>query len=296
MRTTFILLLFFFLSSCVSKKKHLEQVTLLKTQYETQNNTLSIELDGARGEIDRLELQLAERKGENNALTAMQDKLQARIDRLEAEIESTSTRAMSTKESLNQNLQEKDQEITELKQLLTEINQLLGEWEKKMTEVAQVVQDSLQNFDAQLWKVETSNGNAIITLQEDLVFRSNSVSRLEATGLEALEKISEIIQRYPNTQMLIIAHTDNTPPRNRSYEDNWNYSTLRAATLARLLTKEFYVSANQITAAGKGEFAPVTSNETPEGRSQNRRIELVISPRTENMVREIRRKLERGKS
>lgn len=295
MRTTFILLLFFSLSSCIGKKKHLEQITLLKTQYETEKNTLSIELDGARGEIDRLELQLAERKGENNALTAMQDKLQARIDRLEAEIESTSNRASSTKEALNQNLQEKDQEIADLKQLLTEINQLLNEWENKMAEVAQVVQDSLRSFDTQLWKVETSNGNVIVTLQEDLVFRSNSVSRLETPGMEALEKISEIIQRYPNTQMLILAHTDNTPPRNRSYEDNWNYSTLRAAAIARLMTKEFYVSANQVTAAGKGEFAPVISNETPEGRAQNRRIELIISPRTENMARELRRKLERGK-
>jgi chemotaxis protein MotB len=291
MRTTFLLLLFFSLTSCIGKKKHLEQITLLKTQYETENNSLSLELDGARGEIDRLELQLAERKGENNALTAMQDKLQARIDRLEAEIESTSTRASSTKEALNQNLQEKDQEITELKQLLTEINQLLNEWEGKMTEVAQVAQDSLRSFDRQLWKVETSNGNAIITLQEDLLFRSNSVSRLETTGMEALEKISEIIQRYPNTQMLILAHTDNTPPRNRSYEDNWNYSTLRAAAIARLMTKEFYVSANQITAAGKGEFAPVASNETSEGREQNRRIELVISPLNINLVREIKRQL-----
>jgi chemotaxis protein MotB len=291
MRITFILLLLFSLSSCVSKKKHLEQITLLQTNFAKENKGLSQELESARGEINRLELSLAERKGENNALTAMQDKLQGRIDQLEAEIENTSSNALSTKETLNQNIQNKDREITQLRQLLVEVNLLLDSWETQMAEITQVLQDSLQSFDNQLWSVATNNGNAVVILQENLLFRSNSVSRLESDGTEALEKISEIIQRYPKTQMSIIAHTDNTAPRNRSYQDNWNYSTLRAATIARLMTEEFYVSANQITAAGKGEFAPVASNETEEGREQNRRIELVISPRAENMVREIRRKL-----
>jgi len=291
MRITFLLLLLFFLGSCISKKKHLEQVTLLQTNYETENKGLSHELDRARGEINRLELRLAERKGENNALTAMQDKLQGRIDRLEAEIENTSNNALSTKETLNQNIENKDREITQLRQLLVEVNLLLDDWEAQMTDITQVMKDSLQSFDEQLWNVETNNGNAVVTLKESLIFRSNSASRLEEEGIEALEKISEIIQRFPKTQMFIIAHTDNTTPRNRSYQDNWNYSTLRAAAIARLMTEEFYVSANQVTAAGKGEFAPITSNETPEGREQNRRIELVISPRAENMVREVRRKL-----
>lgn len=293
MRILFFLMLVISFGSCVSKKKHLAEITLLKTRYETENANLSHELNGAQGEIDRLALQLAERKGENNALVAMQDKLQARIDRLEAEKESVSNQASSTQETLQLDLQAKEQEIAQLRQIIADVGVLLNDWESKMSEITQIVQDSLQQFDNTLWKVELISGNAVVILSEELVFRPNSVSRLEDKGMEALEIISQIITRFPNTQMTIIAHTDNTPPRNRSYQDNWNYSALRAATITRLLTEEFYVSANQVTAAAKGEFAPMASNESSEGRAQNRRVELVIAPRTENMVREIRRKLER---
>lgn len=292
MRTISIFIfLLVFLSGCVSKKKHLEQVALLENQYATDTGQLTHKLDSTRGKINRLELQLAERKGENNALTAMQDKLQARIDLLEEEIQNTSNKALSTKESLNQNLKNKDREITRLRQLLVKVNQVLDNWESQMTEVAGIMQDSLQSFDPQLWRVESVNGNTVITLQEALLFRSNSTSRFEEEGMGALEKISEVIQRYPNTQMYIIAHTDNKPPRNRSHKDNWNYSTLRAAAIARLMTEEFYVGANQITAAGKGEFAPVASNETPEGQEQNRRVELVVSPLSTNLIRAVRKEL-----
>lgn len=293
MRNTVILLLSVLLAGCVSKKKHLEEVTLLKTRFETENNALSQELDGARGEIDRLELQLAERKGENNALVAMQDKLQARIDRLEAEKESVSNKASSTRKNLEQDLKKLEEEVARLHTLMGEVGALLNEWENKMSEIAEVVQDSLQGFDDENWLVEVNNGNAVVILAEAFIFRSNSVSRFEEDGAAALEVISEIISRYPNTKITVIAHTDNSSPRN--YKDNWSYSAMRAASITRLLVEEFYVSANQVTAAAKGETAPIASNETSEGRARNRRLELVVSPLTENMVREVRRKLREGR-
>lgn len=294
MRTTFLLVLCILLNACISKKKYLEEISALTTKQQSESDSLLAKLNGARGEINRLQLQLAERKGENNALTAMQDKLQARIDQLESEIENMGSQARSTQQNLSQDLRQRDREINNLKQQIRAIGTVLDEWENQMATIAQTIGDSLQGYEVSLWNVEVLDGNASVVLREEFVFRPNSVSRLEEEGMEALEKISAVLQRYPNTLLTVIVHTDNTPPRNKSYKDNWNFSTLRSATVARLLTEEFYVNANQVTAAGKGEFAPIASNETSEGRAQNRRVELRIAPRTENMIREVRRKLGGG--
>lgn len=294
MRTIFLLVLCILLNACISKKKYLEEISALTTKQQSESDSLLAKLNGARGEINRLQLQLAERKGENSALTAMQDKLQARIDQLESEIENMGSQARSTQQNLSQDLRQRDREINNLKQQIRTIGTVLDEWENQMATIAQTIGDSLQGYEVSLWNVEVLDGNASVVLREEFVFRSNSVSRLEEEGMEALEKISNVLQRYPNTLLTVIVHTDNTPPRNKSYKDNWNFSTLRSATVARLLTEEFYVNANQVTAAGKGEFAPIASNETSEGRAKNRRVELRVAPRTENMIREVRRKLEGG--
>ena len=291
MRTVLFLLLCFFLSSCISKKKYLEEVNTLTSNYEAQIDQLSRSLQGARQEIDTLSLQLAERRGENNALTSMQDKLQNRIDYLEAQLEQLGDEALSTSENLKNTLQEKEQEIQDLKNQLTAIASTLDEWDEKMSEIATIVADSLSSFDAQQWQVISRDGKAVIILFEALIFRSASATRLKQEGMEALEKISEVLLRYPSTELLVLAHTDNSAPSNRSYKDNWNYSALRAATIVRTMTQEYDFSTNQITVAGKGEYAPYTSNETKEGRAQNRRIELVVSPLTESLVREVRGKL-----
>ena len=91
-------------------------------------------------------------------------------------------------------------------------------------------------------------------------------------------------------RVMVVAHTDNTPPHS-SFKDNWNYSVLQAATVARKLTSDYNISHNQVTASGKGEFNPRTSNATAEGKAANRRIELLISPNPEDLVKAIQNEL-----
>jgi chemotaxis protein MotB len=77
---------------------------------------------------------------------------------------------------------------------------------------------------------------------------------------------------------MIEGHTDNIPIQTKLFEDNWDLSTARATSIVRILTKDYGFASERITASGKGQFQPVKSNETPEGRSGNRRTEVILSP------------------
>lgn len=82
---------------------------------------------------------------------------------------------------------------------------------------------------------------------------------------------------HSNLEILVEGHTDNIPIKSAVYRDNWDLSTYRAASVVRLLI-ENKVAVERLTAAGKGEFHPIASNDTPEGRSKNRRTEIILVP------------------
>ena len=122
------------------------------------------------------------------------------------------------------------------------------------------------------------------------LFLNKSTTRLEKKGINALEKLSKVIARYPNMRIKVVGHTDNTPPH-ASFKDNWIFSVLQSATIAKTLASEFNLSHSQITASGKGEFNPRTSNATTKGKAANRRIEFLIAPNPEDLVKAIRKEL-----
>jgi chemotaxis protein MotB len=84
--------------------------------------------------------------------------------------------------------------------------------------------------------------------------------------------------------VLIEGHTDNVPIKTAQYKDNWDLSVARATSIVRILTDEYYVGPKRFTASGKGEFSPRDTNETPEGRAKNRRTEIILSPKLDEIM------------
>jgi chemotaxis protein MotB len=98
-------------------------------------------------------------------------------------------------------------------------------------------------------------------------------------GRAVLTIISEYLAAFPGIDASIVSHTDNVlPPKEKTLKDTWDWSIARASGIVRILTRELNVTANQLTAVGRGEFYPVASNETSEGRYMNRRTEIVFYP------------------
>jgi len=282
------LILSLFFSGCISNKKHQAAIDLANTQHQMEVSKLQEKIDTANNIIRGLELNLSERIGENNILLILRDELQDEIQVLEGNIENLSTSSSSTQKNLSADLAQKTQEIKQLKKYFEEVEMTIVSHE----DIIQQLTGNL-NFIAQDYPndIEVNLGFdfATIAIKESFLFRKNSTTRLEDSGLPTLERFSEIFQKYPNIKIQIIGHTDTAPPRElKRYGDNWNFSALQSATIVRTLIEEYGVSANQLTLGAKAEFAPTASNATPEGKAKNRRIEFFIQMNSEDLAKKVR--------
>lgn len=276
------------LSSCVAKKKHLETVGA----YERHIDSLSTRLDTAGNRIYRLDLNVAERKGENSALLASQDKLLNRIIELDDEIERLQNESATRVESLDGRLQQKDALIAAKQAKIDALLATLNQRETGMRELERALRDTLRQLDSTVYTIDIANGKLSVALQLDFLFYSGSTNKTHAAGRDAIEHISQVLANYPTLDVLVIGHTDNSPLRRSSVSDKWEYSALQAAAIVQLMTKKHELSTSRVMAAGKGEFEPRASNATPEGRARNERIEIRVYPSQESLIRDLRRRLE----
>jgi chemotaxis protein MotB len=101
---------------------------------------------------------------------------------------------------------------------------------------------------------------------------------VDPKGKEALKSLAIVLNNTKEINVMIEGHTDNVPIKTSQFKDNWDLSTSRATSILRILTNDNGFDPVRITASGKGEFHPVKTNETEEGRAGNRRTEIILSP------------------
>ena len=279
-----LLLSFAGFSSCISKK------TLLETSadYETRISLVREELLAAQKQIQSLQLQLAEKKGENNALTAMQDKLQDKIDRLESELSSSSSQAVDLEKGLKTVIQINDSIKNAQQQLLSALDSILENRNVGLEILRTHLQDSLQSFPANAYSLVLEDQQLRLILNERTLFKAGPAAKVELSGRKILESVANVLALHPKFFVLVVGHHDNQPLKNKLITDSWDFSTLRAAEVARILVRDFEVSSARLTAAGKGPYSPLVSNETTQGQASNRRVEIVIFPAAEELPKTLR--------
>ncbi len=123
-------------------------------------------------------------------------------------------------------------------------------------------------------RVRIARNRMVVELQENILFDSGEAT-LKAEGETALSEIAQVLATIPGREFQIAGHTDNVPIHSRRFPSNWELSTTRAVNVTRFLV-EHGIDSTRVSAAGHAESAPVASNDTPEGRAQNRRIEIVL--------------------
>lgn len=272
-------------TGCVSAGKYKRTVA----GYDSRVDSLRQQLSDREGKINTLNYELARSQGANAALLTTQDKLQERIDALQAEIDQLSQRAADTRQNFSGQLDAVSAEKGRLEKKLADIRTMLQQRESEALAIATAVRDSLAKFlNSQYVTIDARGAQAVIVLNEEVLFRSGATSRLEAKGRQALQEIAGILLKYPVQTLQVVGHTDNRPVPRQSL-NNWQYGALRAVTVVEYLTQELDLGPNRVIAAGKGEYAPLMSNETTEGRARNRRIELIIQPRESDLIRDINR-------
>ena len=146
-----------------------------------------------------------------------------------------------------------------------------------MMKLKNSIADALMNYKADELYVYIKDGSVYVSLEEKLLFKSGS-DVVDPKGKEALKTLAQVLNSTKDIEVLIEGHTDNVPIKTAKFGDNWDLSAARANSIVRILTVDNGFDSKRITAAGKGQFHPVKSNDTPEGRASNRRTEVILSP------------------
>jgi chemotaxis protein MotB len=140
----------------------------------------------------------------------------------------------------------------------------------------------LRSFSSEELSIEEKDGKVYVAMSDKLLFQSGS-AQVDKRGKEALALLGGVLSRQNDIDVVIEGHTDTKPINTVQFKDNWDLSVIRATSVVRILTKEYGVSPLQIQPSGRGEYMPVATNETTEGRSRNRRTEIIISPKLEQL-------------
>ena len=167
--------------------------------------------------------------------------------------------------------------IAEQAKRLKNLQDLIQAQKDVMNKLKKSIADALINFKADELSVYIKDGKVYVSLQEKLLFKSGSAV-VDPKGKEALGKLAQVLNSTNDISVMIEGHTDTVPIKKEKFEDNWSLSVSRATSIVRILTTGYGFDSHRIIASGRGEFYPVKTNETEEGRAGNRRTEIILSP------------------
>jgi chemotaxis protein MotB len=198
-------------------------------------------------------------------------------------IDGTATACAKERDALKSRASEAESNASKMKGNLTASQQELQDLRKWKTDAAKRMQTfremstKLQKMvDAGKLGVRVRDGRLIMRLPQDVLFPSGSAT-LSREGELSLMEVALILRQFPDRRFMVAGHTDNQPVKEATYKDNWELSMARALVVARFLI-EAKMKPENVVAAGYGEFDPIAKNATPEGRRENRRIEIILLP------------------
>lgn len=181
-------------------------------------------------------------------------------------------------------LSQKDQALQLRAQRLRALEERLQQQQQIVDNLRKTVEDALVNINDEDLSVEVKNGKVYVSLSDKLLFPSGS-ARLNKEGEEAIGKLAKVLEQNKKINIDVVGHTDSIPISTAKYSDNWDLSTARATTITRLLTEDYNIVGNRLTASGMSDFSPVATNKTKEGRAKNRRTEIVLTPKLEELFK-----------
>ena len=211
------------------------------------------------------------------------------------QLETTQSELFAKEDQLNKStleLEEKERKLLdsqnelELRSLrVAELEAIINRKDSMVTALKQKISKALIGLEGDGLTIEQRNGKVYISLEEDLLFASGKYE-INQTGKQALDKLSDALSYQKDLEILVEGHTDSIPLSGRGLvKDNWDLSVMRATSVVKRWTSNTNLDPTQLIAAGRSEFVPISSNETSEGRGENRRIEMILSPNLDDLFK-----------
>ena len=255
------------MTSCVSNKKFRELQEQLKST-EDLLNTATVKLNSCLKDKELLQ-------SKNDILQKNNDGLLTNLGNMTM---LTQKGADNLERSL-ESLKEKDLTIKHLRDAVTRRDSI-------NLALVQSLKGVLGNLDDQDITVQVDKGVVYVSISDKMLFSSGSYN-VTPRAREVLGKVAKVVNNKPDFEFMVEGHTDNVPIKNACIKDNWDLSVLRATAVVRILQDDFGVTASRMTAAGRSEYVPVTSNASAEERALNRRTRIIVLPKLDqfyNMI------------
>jgi chemotaxis protein MotB len=305
------LLILAFTTSCVSKKLYND----LENKYASlkkENREMSDSNEDLAKAKNKLELDQSALQEELNKTKAERDKyladLTAGQNNLKNLQSSYSALEKNSDDALKTNLNKNRELLAKLeakeKALAAEqdrINKLMADFQERSNRVAELegvinaqsenlkklketLSKALNAFEGKGLTVEQKNGKVYVSMENKLLFQTGSWA-VGSEGRKAVVEVGKVLGQNPEITVLIEGHTDNDKFAGAmgQIENNWDLSTKRATAIVNILSENKSINKQSLTAAGRGEYAPLASNETADGKAKNRRIEIILTPKLDEI-------------
>ena len=278
------------MNSCVSTRifNDLEsRYALLKNNYTQQTKTI----EKIKNDLDELTKKY---KAQEKSLSLTYDSLRAKkqsleklktsLELLKENSESALRVRISENEKLMERISERENELADKITRVDDLERLISQQKELMQGLKEKLSNALLNYEGKGLSVEAREGKVYVSMENKLLFQSGSWD-VETEGKSALASLGDVLSDNPDISILIEGHTDNVPFTGRgSIKGNWDLSTKRATSIVNILLENPEILPQNLTAAGRGEYLPIAPNSTREGRSANRRIEVILSPQLDKIT------------
>ena len=241
-----------------------------------QKDSLSLGWESARTSIESLEGEAGRLRLDTSRMNNRLADLEGKLSGLDANYASLRSNSSSEINKLAENLKKREARLTEVEDIL-----------RKRDEAANALKNKLSNallgFKQSGLSVDIREGKVYVSLTDKLLFPSGSII-IDEKGRQVLQELAKVLKTQPEINISVEGHTDNQRVVNLGQiKDNWDLSVLRATSVVRYLTDDQKIENSRITATGKGEFQPLATGNAADVRNRNRRIEIVLSPKLDEL-------------
>jgi chemotaxis protein MotB len=267
-------LLILFSSSCVSTSTYDAQVQ--------KADSLQKVLQGVIGEKNQVS---ASNAGNLAIIADLNEEIRIckeKVRSLEQQVEQATKSSSEEIKGLLTQLEKAEEDLFERESKLRELQSLIKQRDSSMNALRERVEQSLLGFKDSGLEIEVKNGKVYVKMSNQLLFKSGSTV-IDQRGRDALSQLAMVLSQQNDISVMIEGHTDNKPINNARIADNWDLSVLRSTEVARILTIENGIDPKRIIASGRSEFMPTDEADTQEARAKNRRTEIILSPKLDEL-------------
>lgn len=259
------------MSSCASKKS-LENC-------QNENKVLSTNYQNTKDKLADVQSQLAASKAR---VSSLQDQLaQARKDY--EKLQSSLDKSLTAGSQTNMNISKLVDQINESNQYIRHLVEVKSKSDSLNMVLTNNLTRSLSQSEQKEVNVQVLKGVVYISLADNMLYKSGSYE-INDRAAETLSKIAKIIQDYKDYDVLVEGNTDNVPISRQNIRNNWDLSCLRASSVVQYLQNNYGIDPKRLTAGGRGEYNPLTANDSELGKQRNRRTQIIITPKLDQFM------------